>query len=219
MDDARTGRLEIVSDPICPWCYIGKRQLDRALPHIAGAGIRLAVHWRAFQLNPAMPAAGMGRAEYRAAKFGSPARAAELDAQVTAAAAKAGLALRLDRIARTPNTVDAHRLIALAARSGRQDAVVEQLFAAYFIAGQDISNPAVLLDVADAADLPRDEAAVWLSGDARRAETLAEDIGFRAAGLTGVPTFILEGHVLFSGALASDTMAEAITAAAKVLVV
>ena len=217
MDDARTGRLEIVSDPICPWCYIGRCQFDRARAHITAAGIRLAVQWRAFQLNPAMPAAGMGRAEYRAAKFGSPARAAELDAQVTAAAASAGLALRLDRIARTPNTVDAHRLIALAVRSGCQDAVVEQLFAAYFIAGQDISDPAVLLDCADAAGLPRDEAAVWLAGDTGRAEVLAEDAGFRAAGLTGVPTFILEGHVLFSGALPSDTMAEGIVAAARVL--
>ena len=217
MTDTRTGRLEIVSDAICPWCYIGKRRFDRALPQIAAAGIRLAVHWRAFQLNPAMPPGGMLRAEYRAAKFGSPARSAELDAQVTAAAAQAGLALRLDRIARTPSTVDAHRLLALAARFGRQDATVERLFAAYFTDGQDISDPETLLACAVQAGLPHDETATWLAGDAGRAEVLAEDAGFRAAGLTGVPTFILEGHVLFSGALPADTMAEAITAAAKVL--
>ncbi len=219
MDDARTGRLEIVSDAICPWCYIGKRQFDRALPRIAAAGIRLAVHWRAFQLNPAMPVTGMARAEYRAAKFGSLARSAELDAQVTAAAADAGLAMRLDRIARTPNTVDAHRLIGLAARTGGQDVIVELLFAAYFIDGRDISDPAVLLDCADRAGLSREETAAWLAGDAGRAEVVAEDAGFRAAGLSGVPTFILEGHVLFSGALPADIMAEAITAAAKVLLV
>ncbi|MGI3778398.1 MAG: DsbA family oxidoreductase [Janthinobacterium lividum] len=217
MTDARTGRLEIVSDAICPWCYIGKRRLDRALPRIAASGVRLSITWRAFQLNPAMPAAGMPRAAYRAAKFGSPARSAELDAQVTAAAADAGLALRLDRIARTPSTVDAHRLTALAARSGRQDALVERLFAAYFAGGQDISDHAVLLACADAAGLPHAEAAACLAGDEGRAEVLAEDAGFRAAGLSGVPTFILEGHVLFSGALPSDTMAEGITAAAKVL--
>ncbi len=217
MTDARTGRLEIVSDAVCPWCYIGKRRFDRALPHIAAAGVRLSVDWRAFQLNPAMPAAGMSRAAYRAAKFGSAARSAELDAQVTAAAADAGLVLRLDRIARTPNTVDAHRLTALAARSGRQDALVERLFAAYFTEGRDISDASVLLDCATQAGLPRDEAAALLAGDEGRAEVLAEDAGFRGAGLSGVPTFILEGHVLFSGALPSDTMAEAITAAAKVL--
>ena len=217
MDDARTGRLEIVSDAICPWCYIGKRQFDRALPHIAAAGVRLAVHWRAFQLNPAMPAAGMARAEYRAAKFGSPGRSAELDAQVTAAAANAGLALRLDRIARTPSTVDAHRLVAFAAITGRQDVVVERLFAAYFTDGQDISDHATLLACAVEAGLPRGETTAWLASGAGRAEVLAEDAGFRAAGLTGVPTFILEGHVLFSGALASDVMAEAIVAAATVL--
>ena len=217
MNQTRTGRLEIVSDAICPWCYIGKRQLDRALPRIAAAGIRLAVQWRAFQLNPAMPAAGMARADYRAAKFG--AHAGERDAQVVAAAAGVGLALRLNHIARTPNTIDAHRLIARAAGTGRQDALVERLFAAYFVEGQDISDPAVLLACADQAGLPQDGTAAWLAGSDGRAEVLAEDTGFRAAGLTGVPTFILEGHVLFSGALPADTMAEGIVAAAKVLLV
>jgi predicted DsbA family dithiol-disulfide isomerase len=217
MDDARTGCLEIVSDAICPWCYIARRHLEIARPHIAAAGIRLAVHWRAFQLNPAMPAAGMPRAAYRAAKFGTPGRAAELDAQVVAAAAKAGLPLALDRIARTPSTVDAHRLAALAALTGRQDAVVGRMFAAYFADARDIGDLAVLLDCAEAAGLPHAETGAWLAGDAGRAEVLAEDASFRAAGLTGVPTFILEGHVLFSGALPAETMAEAITAAAKVL--
>ena len=215
MDDLRTGRLEIVSDVVCPWCCVGRRHLDLALPHIEAAGIRLDVAWRAFQLNPGMPAAGLPRAEHRTAKFGSPAPGADRDAQVAAAAAKAGLPLRLDRIARVPSTVDAHRLVAHAA--GRQDAVVGALFAAYFVDGQDISDPAVLLACAGRAGLAPDGLADWLAGDGGRAEVLAEDAGLRAAGITGVPTFILEGHVLFSGALAPDTMAEAITAAGRVL--
>ena len=119
MDHARIGRLEIVSDAICPWCYITRRYFELAQPAIDAVGLRLAVQWRAFQLNPAMPPAGMDRAAYRVAKFGTAVRGLELDTQVAAAAAKVGLPLRLDRIARTPSTIDAHRLVARAALSGR----------------------------------------------------------------------------------------------------
>ena len=129
-------RLDIISDAICPWCWIGKANLDRAL---AIHGGEWEVHWRPFQLNPDMPAEGVPRAEYRAAKFGSAARGAELDARVAEAGRLAGLEFRHDRMLRTPNTVLAHRLIRYAAGPA-QHALMEALFRAYFHDGEDVGE-------------------------------------------------------------------------------
>lgn len=216
-----TATLDVVSDVICPWCYIGKRQLDRALPVLAARGLRVTVRWRPFQLNPDMPAAGVERVSYRRAKFGSTARSDRLDRQVAEAGRAVGLSIRHDRMLRTPNTVDAHRVIAAAGaaagREGCQDAVVEALFAAYFVEGRDISDRAVLADCAAAAGMDATSVTAMLAGEAGRAEVLAADAGARAAGLSGVPAFVLERHVLFTGAVPAETMAEAILSAAKVL--
>jgi predicted DsbA family dithiol-disulfide isomerase len=212
-------RIDIVSDAICPWCYIGKRQLERAITLIDPAELTLDIHWRAFQLNPDMPAGGLPRADYRARKFGA-ARAAELDRRITETAAGVGLAFRTDLMRRTPNTVDAHRLAWFAERQGGpavQDAVIEAMFRDYFIGGRDIGDHAVLLDAAAEAGLEAEAVARFLAGEEGRAEVLAEDRGAREAGLTGVPTFAMEGHVLFSGAVPAETMAEAFLSAWKVL--
>ena len=201
-------QIDVVSDAICPWCYIGKRQLERALATMAPDGPRFAVRWNPFQLNPDMARGGVERAAYRAAKFGSAERARELDARVSEAAAAVGLDFHLDRIGRTPNTLDAHRLIWFAGRHGAQDAAVEALFAAYFIEGHDLGDAAVLADCGVAAGLDRDQVAGFLAGTEAAAEMLAADRAAREAGVNGVPSFFLNGYGLFSGALPAGEMAE-----------
>ncbi|CAA9238836.1 MAG: 2-hydroxychromene-2-carboxylate isomerase/DsbA-like thioredoxin domain [uncultured Craurococcus sp.] len=206
------GRIDVVSDAICPWCWVGKRNLEGALAILAAEGERFAVHWRAFQLNPDMPAEGVDRASYRAAKFGSEERGRELDAQVAAAGRAAGLEFRHDLMRRTPNTIAAHRLIRWAGEQGLalQAAVQEALFRAYFQEGRDIGQPEVLAALAGEAGLDAAAAAAFLAGGEGAEEVRAEDAGFRQAGLSGVPTFALEGHVLFSGAMPAERIAEAI---------
>jgi len=212
------GRLDIVSDAICPWCWIGKRQLDAALAELADRdGLRFAVRWRPFQLNPDMPPEGVERAAYRAAKFGSLERARQLDAQVAEAGRAVGLEFRHDRMARTPNTLEAHRLIRLAEAPGRQHAVVEALFRAYFHDGRDIGDRAVLAGIGAAAGMDPASLAAFAAGDAARREVLAEDEGLRRAGLSGVPSFILERYLLFSGALPAAQMAEALRRAQRII--
>ncbi|MCU0944680.1 MAG: DsbA family oxidoreductase [Rubritepida sp.] len=201
MDQPR--RIDVISDAICPWCWIGKRQLEAALGTLAAEGLRFTVHWRPYQLNPDMPREGVERDAYRAAKFGSIDRSRELDAQVAAAGAAAGLGFRHDLMRRTPNTVQAHRLIRWAGPV--QNALVEALFQAYFADGQDIGDDAALTAIAASVGL---DAAAFLASDAERAEVLAEDAQFRRIGISGVPSFALEGRVMFSGAWPADRMAD-----------
>lgn len=210
-----TGQIDVISDAICPWCYIGKRQLERALSALQQDELSFAVGWRAFQLNPDAPPGGYDRAEYRLAKFG--ARAAELDAQITDAAAAVGLAFRMDLIRRTPNTVDAHRVIRMAGLAGVQDAVAEALFAGYFTEGADIGDHATLVSLASGAGLEASAVSAMLAAGDGRYEVLEDDAGARRAGLSGVPTFVMQGHVLFSGAVPAEAMAEAFGKAWRIL--
>jgi predicted DsbA family dithiol-disulfide isomerase len=211
-------RLDIISDAICPWCYIGKRQVERALPLLAAEGLEFSVHWHAFQLNPDMPAAGVDRREYRLKKFGNdPERLAQMDQRVTEAAAAVGLPFRTDLMLRTPNTIDAHRVIWLAERHAVQDAVVEALFRGFFIEGADIGDAPTLIELAAGAGLDRAAVTAMLAGDEGRQEVLGEDTMARRSGLDGVPTFTMQGHVLFSGAVPADTMAEAFGRAWRIL--
>lgn len=218
MEDTPAGlRIDIVSDAICPWCFIGKRQLERALEMLAPEGLRFSVHWNPFQLNPDMPKEGRDRAAYRTAKFGSAEHARELDDRVAAAAGGVGLEFRLDLMRRTPNTLDAHRLIWLGGREGLQDAVMESVFAAYFLQGRDIGDTAVLADCAAAAGMDRAATADFLAGDVAAKEMLAADRAAREAGVNGVPAFFLDGYGLYSGALPAETMAEALRKARQIL--
>lgn len=210
-------QLDIVSDVICPWCYIGKRQLARALETLEQEGLHFSVRWNPFQLNPDMPKQGTLRAAYRLAKFGSAERATELDARVTAAAAQVGLDFHLDRIVRTPNTMDGHRLIWFAGRHDAQDAMVERLFAAYFTEARDVGDRAVLADCAADAGLDRAEVAQFLDSDTAEAEMAEADRAAREAGVNGVPSFFLDGYGLFSGAVPADQMAEALRRARTIL--
>jgi predicted DsbA family dithiol-disulfide isomerase len=218
MSDSPAGvRIDIVSDAICPWCYIGKRQLERALASLAQEGLYFSVHWNPFQLNPDMPKEGRNRASYRMMKFGSADRVREMDARVTGAAANVGLDFHLDQIVRTPNTLDAHRLIWHAGREDRQDAVVEALFSAYFTQGRDIGDHDVLADCAAQAGMERAAVAEFLAGDVAAPEMLAADRAAREAGVNGVPSFFLDGYGLYSGAMPSETMAEALRKGNQIL--
>jgi len=210
-------RLDVYSDVICPWCFIGKQHMQRALRTLGDEGLTFAVTWRPYQLNPDMPAGGVVRDDYRRAKFGSLERSRELDAQVVSAARAAGIEIRHDRMRRTPNTVDAHRLIRLADATGQQDAVVDRLFQDYFVDGRDMGDRAVLLGAAEVAGLDRLAVEASLASGFGRAEVLAEDAAVRRAGVQGVPTFALNDHVLFSGAIPADTFAEALAKAHRVL--
>jgi predicted DsbA family dithiol-disulfide isomerase len=218
MSDSAAGlRIDIVSDAICPWCYIGKRQLERALATLAQEGLHFSVHWNPFQLNPDMPKEGRDRASYRLMKFGSAERVHEIDARVTGAAANVGLDFRLDQIQRTPNTLDAHRLVWLAGREDKQDPVIEALFAAYFTQGRDIGDHEVLADCAAQAGMDRAAVADFLSGDLAAKEMLAADSAAREAGVNGVPSFFLDGYGLYSGAMPAETMAEALRKGNQIL--
>jgi predicted DsbA family dithiol-disulfide isomerase len=195
-------KLEVASDVICPWCYIGKRRLEKAIELLNG-DLDLKVSWLPFQLNPGMPKEGMPRAEYRKAKFGSLERSRQLDARVIAEGRIEGIEFAFDRIERTPNTSEAHRLIALAEN---QNAVVNALFRAYFEEARDIGDPAVLADIA---------ARCGVKGWPEKApdvSALEEEV--RAMGISAVPTFIFDRSSGISGAYPAQTLAQAIRQAA-----
>ena len=203
-------RIDIVSDAICPWCYVGKRQLERALTMLAEEGLTFQVHWNPFQLNPDMPKEGRDRAAYRAWKFGSVEKSAALDQRITEAAAAVGLDFHTDLMTRTPNTIDAHRLIWFAGQHGDQDAAMEAVFKAYFIEGRDIGERTVLADCAAEAGLQRQNVVDFLTSDLADKEMRAADQAAREANVSGVPSFFLDGYSLFSGAMPAETIADAL---------
>ena len=218
MDQAHPiGRIDVISDAICPWCYIGKRHLERALDILAEHHCKITVAWHPFQLNPDMPAEGVDRMKYRIAKFGGLERSRQIDQRLTEAAAHVGLEFHLDKITRTPNTVNAHRLIRFAGQKGVQDAIVEELFDGYFCKGADIGDSKILADIGAEGGLDRAEVLAMLESDEGRKEVLAGDQMARNAGIQGVPSFALQGHVLFSGAVPAEEMANSFRRAWDIL--
>jgi len=191
-------RLDIFSDPICPWCFIGKRRLERALA--ARPDLEIEVHWRAFQLNPEMPAEGMDRQLYLELKFGGPAAAQRIYETIAEAGVSEKIAFDFSAIQRTPNTVNAHRLIRRAGPEGKQDAVVEALFTRYFLAGEDIGDAATLLMVAEDAGLAASDLEAFLAGAEEDDVVRSEDALARRTGIQGVPTFIFANRFALSGA-------------------
>jgi predicted DsbA family dithiol-disulfide isomerase len=200
--------IEIVSDVICPWCYIGKRRLEKALSLI-GDGISPTITWRPFQLNPEMPEGGMARAEYRRRKFGSVERGAQLDARVAAEGRGEGIAFAFDRIERTPNTSAAHRLIELAQREGKGQGVVDALFRAYFEEARDIGDATVLQEIAMKNSVTGWPAQADAAGVAALEETM------RGFGISGVPTFVFDRRSGISGAHPPESLAQAIREALR----
>lgn len=190
--------LDIWSDPICPWCYIGKTRLGRALE--SRPDHPFEIRWHPFQLNPDMPAEGMARQDYLSLKFGAEQGILEAYQPVVEAAEDAGLEFDLPGIARTPNTLDAHRLIHWAGLEGRQGAIVSALFRAYFTEGRDIGSHEVLLELATQAGLGRDMVARLLASDADRELVREADRAARARGIQAVPFFIINQEYAISGA-------------------
>jgi len=191
-------RIDIFSDTVCPWCFIGKRRLERALEGTPPE--EPEIHWRAFQLNPDMPAEGMERSQYLETKFGGPEGAKQVYQQISSAGEGEGIDFQFKSIDRTPNSVQSHRLIRFASGQGKQDAVVERLFKAYFLEGQNIGEDAVLSELAVEAGLDKEEVDSFLAGEERREEILSEDLYARQQGINGVPCFIFNGRYALSGA-------------------
>ena len=204
--------IEVASDVICPWCYIGKRRLEKALALLDGE-VKPEIRWLPFQLNPGMPSQGIPREEYRKAKFGSIERSRGLDARVAAEGEGEGIAFAFERIERTPNTVAAHQLIDLAQRQGAEaaqkqqglgTAVVSALFKAYFEEARDIGDAAVLAAIATGAGVTG-----WpQQADGKQVAVLEEDM--RNLGISAVPTFIFGRKVGVSGAHPPEALAQAI---------
>ncbi|MGB8436285.1 MAG: DsbA family oxidoreductase [Burkholderiales bacterium] len=202
--------IDIVSDVVCPWCFVGKRKLATALDLYAKErpdAPAPRVTWRPFQLNPQMPAAGMLRADYVQRKFGR--SGTEVYARVSQAGKAVGIDFAFDRIVRQPNTLAAHALIALADKHGKQDEVVDALFHAYFFDGRDLTDVATLTEVATGAGLPRDAVEGCLADEQARRTVAAEDERAREMGVSGVPCFIFNGRTAVSGAHEPQTLLQA----------
>jgi predicted DsbA family dithiol-disulfide isomerase len=207
-------RIDVISDVVCPWCFIGKRRLESALELMRGRSDQapdVEIVWHPFQLNPDLPAEGIDRSEYIARKFGS--RAQDIYGRVSAVGRSVGIDFAFERIVRQPNTVAAHQLIAIAQDEGRQEEMVETLFQAYFLEGVDLTRTDNILTLAERAGLPRETARSALEDDARRQAVAAADHQARALGVTGVPFFIFDRRLAVSGAQEPEVLVRAISEA------
>jgi len=191
-------RIDIVSDTICPWCFVGKRRLERALA--ARPGLAVEIAWHPFQLNPDMPREGLDRRRYLEAKFGGAAGARQIYDRIRDTGTGEGIAFDFDAIGTTPNTVDSHRLVKWAGDAGVQDAVVEALFRAYFFEGRNIGLAEVLADVAAACGMDRAAIAERLTGEDDRDHVAQAAQQMAAMGITGVPCYIVDRRYAISGA-------------------
>ncbi|WP_116132066.1 DsbA family oxidoreductase [Tropicimonas sp. IMCC34043] len=191
-------KLDVLSDPICPWCYIGLAHLRRALADRPDHPF--VIEWHPFQLNPDMPPEGADRRAYLEAKFGGKAEAVAAYARVAEAAEEAGVPIDFAAVSRTPNTLDAHRLIHWAGIESRQTEVATALFEAYFTQGRDIGDHDVLADIADAQGLDAAVIRRLLSSDADADDIRARDAASRERGVSGVPTFVIANTHVVPGA-------------------
>ncbi|WP_170328841.1 DsbA family oxidoreductase [Ruegeria arenilitoris] len=194
----QTVKLDIMSDPICPWCYIGKTHLDKALAAIPDHP--MVIEWHPFQLNPDMPDEGMDRRQYLERKFGGKDGAVQAYAPVVEHAENAGLSIDFEGMKRTPNTLDAHRLIHWAGIEGKQNEVVDALFDAYFVQARDIGDHEVLADIADSVGMDAAVVQKLLKSDADREDIRTRDTHSRQMGVTSVPTFIVANQHAVPGA-------------------
>jgi predicted DsbA family dithiol-disulfide isomerase len=201
--------ITVFSDVVCPWCYVGRRRLARAVEMLDGKH-DIRVTWKPFQLNPWIPAEGMDRAEYRRMKFGSAERSSGMDTRLKEAGEGEGIELAFERIARTPNTLNAHRLIWLAAQQGRQIEVVDALFKAYFTDGRDIGHTATLAELAATAGLDAEATGRFLESDDGLSEVEEEEQAGRSLGIDGVPFFLLADKYGVSGAQPPEVLVQVI---------
>ena len=201
-------QIDVVSDTVCPWCFIGKRRLGRALA--MRPDVPVEVFWRPYQLDPTIPREGVDRRAYLKAKFGDSPRTTAMGDAIRTEGTGEGIDFAFDRIAKSPNTLDSHRLIRWAGSAGVQDAVVERLFKAYFVEGRDIGDAAVLTDVAGEAGM--DTALVSeLLGNGSDLALVEREAGMaNQMGISGVPTFIFDSKFMISGAREPEILARII---------
>lgn len=200
-------QIDIYSDIVCPWCYVGKRRLERALDSVGGD---IHVTWRPFQLNPTMSLEGMDRTTYLRAKFGSLEVFGRMKEQLLASGVEEGIPFAFEKIQRTPNTFSAHRLVWYAAGHGQQDEVVETLFRAYFVEGNNIGDLETLAHAAAEAGLDRTEIEKFLASEKGVVEVKTEEAAGRRLGIRGVPYFVLNGSIAISGAQPPDIFVSAL---------
>jgi predicted DsbA family dithiol-disulfide isomerase len=201
--------IEIYSDVVCPWCFVGKRRLEWALG-TAGYAQQAHIAWRPFQLNPTMPKEGMDRRVYLEAKFGGAEARLAMQERVAKAGEADGLVFAFDRIERTPNTFDAHRLIWFAGQQGCQDEITEALFQSYFTKGGEIGNLDSLAEIASDCGINREEVERFLSSDRAVQDVRAEEAIGHRLGVRGVPYFVLNGIISISGAQTPDIFVSAL---------
>jgi predicted DsbA family dithiol-disulfide isomerase len=202
--------IAIYSDLICPWCYIGKRRVEEALRQLP-RGTDVSLSWHPFQLNPEMPRRGMNRKMYRGNKFGGWERSQELDAQVAAAGKSVGIEFRYDLQTHTPNTFDSHRLVWLAGVSGVQDAVVEALFRAYFCEGANFFEEKKLIEIGVSAGMDAPQLERFLTREESASAVREEEQQARMLGISGVPFYLINKTISFSGAQPAETFLDALS--------
>lgn len=191
-------KLDIFSDPVCPWCYLGKANLDRALE--AHPEHSFEIEWHPFQLNPEMPAEGVPKREYLAARFGGTAKLDQIHQRFKDMAKAAGVQIDPDTPSRIPNTLNAHRMIHWAGLEGRQAAMVSALMRAYWVEGRDIGDLSVLADLGARAGMARGVIERLLASDADMDAIRARETHSRQRGVSAVPTFLIAGQYVLSGA-------------------
>jgi predicted DsbA family dithiol-disulfide isomerase len=206
---AETLTIDVVSDVVCPWCYLGKRRLERALTLVPDLAVE--VRWRPFQLDPTIPPEGIDRRAYIEKKFGIAGSVTPTHERLTEMGVDEGIDYHFERIKRSPNTIDAHRLIHWAG-SEREEEAVERLFRAYFTEGRNIGDPAVLAELAGDIGMETGDIEARLSTDEDRTVVEQEIAEANRIGVTGVPCFIVGGRYAVVGAQSPDTIAEAIQA-------
>lgn len=204
-------KIAVISDVVCPWCYLGKRRLERAL---AETGVEAEVSWLPYELNPDMPAEGMARADYRTRKFGAE-RSAELDAQMQERGADEGVTFAFDKMTRTPNTRRAHALIAKAGEMGLANAMAEELFRAYFEDGADVGDTEILVSSATSVGMDEATARAIIDDEAIKQEVAALEARATQMGVSGVPFFIIEEKFAVSGAQPSESWKQVLLDIAK----
>jgi predicted DsbA family dithiol-disulfide isomerase len=200
--------VDVVSDVVCPWCFVGKRRIEKAIRALGGAH-QVELTWRPFELNPDLPREGAERTAYRVKKFGSLERSRELEAQMRRVGESEGIAFTGNPSANIPNTRDAHRLLAFALAHGQQDAVCEALFEAYFVEGADLGRVEELARIAGRAGLDAAEVAAYLHSTAGAEEVRTEEARYTALGVSGVPFFIVDGTLALSGAQPPEVFLQA----------
>jgi predicted DsbA family dithiol-disulfide isomerase len=201
-------QIDIVSDTVCPWCFIGKRRIARAMA--MRPDVSFEVFWRPYRLDPTIPREGVDRRAYLKAKFGDSPRSSAMGDAIRSEGAGEGIEFAFDKIAKSPNTLDSHRLVRWSASAGVQDEVVEGLFRAYFIDGKDIGDAAVLASVAAEAGMDGELVTSLLAGDGDL-ESVEREAGLaNEMGITGVPTFIFDSKFMISGAREAELLVRVI---------